>query len=65
LDQRRAVEEGTHLGLMEKGGMYSAFYKIQFREKASKNFSENKEIACYTLQDVTKTTVGDISRNPS
>jgi len=52
------------LGLMEKGGMYSAFYKMQFRENASKNLiSENKEIACYILQDVTKTTVGDISRN--
>ena len=22
-----------HLGLMEKGGMYSAFYKMQFREE--------------------------------
>jgi hypothetical protein len=50
---------------MEKGGMYSAFYRMQFIEKASKNLiSENKEIACYTLQDVTKTTVGDISRSP-
>jgi hypothetical protein len=66
LDQRRAVEEGTHLGLMEKGRMYNAFCKMQFREKASKNLiSENKEIACYILQDVTKTTVGDISRTPS
>jgi len=33
LDQGRIVEEGTHLGLMEKGGMYSAFYKMQFREE--------------------------------
>jgi ATP-binding cassette subfamily B multidrug efflux pump len=33
LDQGRMVEEGTHLGLMEKGGMYSAFYKMQFREE--------------------------------
>jgi len=33
LDQGRIVEKGTHLGLMEKGGMYSAFYKMQFREE--------------------------------
>jgi ATP-binding cassette subfamily B protein len=33
LDDGRIVEEGTHLELMEKGGMYSAFYKMQFREK--------------------------------
>jgi len=33
LDNGRIVEEGTHLGLMEKGGMYSAFYKMQFREE--------------------------------
>ena len=33
LDQGRIVEEGTHLALMEKGGMYSAFYKMQFREE--------------------------------
>ena len=33
LDEGRIVEEGTHLGLMEKGGMYSAFYKMQFREE--------------------------------
>ena len=33
LDDGRIVEEGTHLGLMEKGGMYSAFYKMQFREE--------------------------------
>jgi ATP-binding cassette subfamily B protein len=33
LDDGRIVEEGTHLGLMEKGGMYSSFYKMQFREE--------------------------------
>jgi ATP-binding cassette subfamily B protein len=33
LDQGRIVEKGTHLELMEKGGMYSAFYKMQFREE--------------------------------
>ncbi|MFZ0966542.1 MAG: ABC transporter ATP-binding protein [Candidatus Bathyarchaeia archaeon] len=33
LDDGRIVEEGTHLELMEKGGMYSAFYKMQFREE--------------------------------
>jgi ABC-type multidrug transport system fused ATPase/permease subunit len=33
LDQGRMVEEGTHMELMERGGMYSAFYKMQFREE--------------------------------
>jgi ABC-type multidrug transport system fused ATPase/permease subunit len=33
LDQGGIVEEGTHLGLMEKGGMYSSFYRMQFREE--------------------------------
>ena len=33
LDQGRIGEKGTHLDLMEKGGIYSAFYKLQFREE--------------------------------
>jgi ATP-binding cassette subfamily B protein len=33
LDQGSIVEKGTHLGLMKKGGMYSAFYRMQFREE--------------------------------
>jgi ABC-type multidrug transport system fused ATPase/permease subunit len=33
LDQGRIVEKGTHLGLMKKGGMYSSFYRMQFREE--------------------------------
>jgi len=27
------VEKGTHLGLMKKGGIYSVFYRMQFREE--------------------------------
>lgn len=33
LDQGRIVEKGTHSGLMKKGGMYSSFYRMQFREE--------------------------------
>jgi ABC-type multidrug transport system fused ATPase/permease subunit len=33
LDKGRIVEKGTHLELMKKGGIYSAFYKLQFREE--------------------------------
>lgn len=33
IDQGRIVERGTHFELMEKGGLYSSFYKMQFREE--------------------------------
>ncbi|MCS7120674.1 MAG: ABC transporter ATP-binding protein [Nitrososphaerota archaeon] len=33
LDQGRVVERGTHKELMEKGGIYSAFYRMQFKEE--------------------------------
>jgi len=33
LDQGRIVEKGTHMKLMKNGGMYSSFYKMQFREE--------------------------------
>jgi len=33
LDQGRIVEKGTHFDLMRKGGTYSSFYRMQFREK--------------------------------
>jgi len=33
LDQGRIVEKGTHLDLMKKGGIYSSFYRMQFREE--------------------------------
>jgi len=33
IDQGRIVERGTHAELMERGGLYSAFYRMQFREE--------------------------------
>lgn len=33
LDQGRIVERGTHRELMEKGGLYSSFYRLQFKEE--------------------------------
>jgi len=33
LHQGRIVEKGTHFDLMRKGGTYSSFYRMQFREK--------------------------------
>jgi ATP-binding cassette subfamily B protein len=33
LDQGRVVERGTHRELMAKGGLYSSFYRMQFREE--------------------------------
>ena len=33
IDQGRVVERGTHSELMKKGGLYSSFYKMQFKEE--------------------------------
>ena len=33
LDQGTIVEQGTHTELMKKGGTYSSFYRMQFREE--------------------------------
>jgi len=33
IDQGRIVERGTHAELMDRGGLYSAFYRMQFREE--------------------------------
>lgn len=33
LDQGKIVERGTHFELMEKNGLYSSFYKMQFKEE--------------------------------
>lgn len=33
VDEGRAVEQGTHEDLMKTEGLYSAFYKMQFREE--------------------------------
>lgn len=33
IDEGRTVEQGTHLQLMRIGGLYSAFYRTQFREE--------------------------------
>jgi ATP-binding cassette subfamily B protein len=33
VDQGRIVESGTHFELMKKGGLYSSFYKMQFKEE--------------------------------
>lgn len=33
IDEGEAVEQGTHAGLMKTEGLYSAFYRMQFREE--------------------------------
>jgi ATP-binding cassette subfamily B protein len=33
IEQGRIVEQGTHSELMKKGGLYSSFYKMQFKEE--------------------------------
>ena len=33
VDEGRAVEQGTHEGLLKTDGLYSAFYRMQFREE--------------------------------
>jgi ATP-binding cassette subfamily B protein len=34
IDRGEIVEKGTHSELMNKGGLYSSFYRMQFREEA-------------------------------
>jgi ABC-type multidrug transport system fused ATPase/permease subunit len=33
LDNGRIVEKGSHMELMKRGGLYSSFYRMQFREE--------------------------------
>jgi subfamily B ATP-binding cassette protein MsbA len=33
IDQGRIVETGSHKELMKRGGLYSKFYRMQFREE--------------------------------
>jgi ATP-binding cassette subfamily B protein len=33
IDHGEVVERGTHQELMKKGGLYSSFYKMQFKEE--------------------------------
>lgn len=33
IEEGEAVEHGTHAGLMKTEGLYSAFYRMQFREE--------------------------------
>ena len=35
MDSGRIVELGKHAGLLERGGVYSALYRLQFRDEAS------------------------------
>jgi ATP-binding cassette subfamily B protein len=34
IDEGKAVEQGTHVELMKADGLYSAFYRMQFREES-------------------------------
>jgi len=46
IDQGRIVERGTHSELMKKGGLYSSFYRMQFKEE------EGFETAQATVQQI-------------
>jgi ATP-binding cassette subfamily B protein len=41
IDQGRIVETGTHKQLMKRGGLYSAFYRMQFREEKGLEIQES------------------------
>ena len=39
IDQGSIVERGTHEELMRKRGLYSSFYRLQFREETGADMS--------------------------
>jgi ABC-type multidrug transport system fused ATPase/permease subunit len=41
IDQGRIVETGTHKELMKRGGLYSKFYRMQFREEKGLEVQES------------------------
>lgn len=41
IDEGKAVEQGTHQELMKTDGLYSAFYRMQFREEGFETFPED------------------------
>lgn len=40
IDEGRVVERGTHAELMREGGLYSSFYRMQFREEQGLEIQE-------------------------
>jgi ABC-type multidrug transport system fused ATPase/permease subunit len=44
LDHGKIVEEGTHEGLIDKGGKYAELYKTYFRHQSYEYIKEVKEI---------------------
>ena len=42
IDQGKIVEVGTHAELMKKNGLYSSFYRMQFREE--KGFEKTLQV---------------------
>lgn len=43
IDQGRMVEKGTHAELMEEGGLYSSFYRMQFKEELGMELQPAKQ----------------------
>ena len=45
LDKGRIVEQGTHRELLEKGGIYTAIYDLQFRSQERDEFEREVALA--------------------
>jgi ATP-binding cassette subfamily B protein len=41
IDKGRIVEAGSHKELMKRGGLYSTFYRMQFREEKGLDVQES------------------------
>jgi ABC-type multidrug transport system fused ATPase/permease subunit len=52
IDQGRIVERGSHAELMRKGGLYSSFYRMQFREEKGIEAPEARVVLVRALSSV-------------
>jgi len=56
MDHGEVVEKGTHFELMENGGLYSSFYRMQFKEEKGITEEVNIPVKAESPQEVPRNT---------